>query len=194
MTDLAAVDQIINRRLEGTLADLARLCAQPSVSASGQGIRECAALVGDMLQARGFTVRTMETIVHTAVGETRFQTTLLALFAGLSLLLAAVGIYGVMAFSVSQRAHEIGVRMALGAQRRNVLSLILGQGALLAVLGVAVGLASAFALSRLLSTLLYRVAATDRPGSGSSRRCHSPQRGPRAPRDLDHGGPRRAGV
>ncbi|MGH9777491.1 MAG: ABC transporter permease [Candidatus Acidiferrales bacterium] len=108
-----------------------------------------------------YNVRTMQAIVHAAVGETRFQTTLLALFAGLSLLLAAVGIYGVMAFSVSQRAHEIGVRMALGAQRRNVLSLILGQGALLAVLGVAVGLASAFALSRLLSTLLYRVAATD---------------------------------
>jgi acetylornithine deacetylase/succinyl-diaminopimelate desuccinylase-like protein len=72
MTDLAAVDQIINRRLEGTLADLARLCAQPSVSASGQGIRECAALVGEMLQARGFAVRTMETIGNPVVyGERR---------------------------------------------------------------------------------------------------------------------------
>ena len=72
MTDLAAVDQIIHRRLEGTLADLARLCAQPSVSASGQGIRECAALVGEMLQARGFTVSTMETIGNPVVyGERR---------------------------------------------------------------------------------------------------------------------------
>jgi len=67
MTDLAAVDQIINRRLEGSLADLARLCAQPSVSASGQGIQECAALVGDMLKARGFTVRTFETVGNPVV-------------------------------------------------------------------------------------------------------------------------------
>ncbi len=108
-----------------------------------------------------YNVGTMEDIVATAVGETRFQTTLLALFAGLALLLAAVGIYGVMAYSVSQRAQEIGVRMALGAQPGSVLSLLLGQAARLAGLGVVLGLASAFALSRLLGTLLYRVTPTD---------------------------------
>ncbi|MGH9789365.1 MAG: ABC transporter permease [Candidatus Acidiferrales bacterium] len=108
-----------------------------------------------------YNVRTLEAVVHDAVGESRFQAALLAVFAGLALLLAAVGIYGVMAYSVSQRAHEIGVRMALGAQPGAVLSLILGQGARLALLGVVLGLGSAFALTRLLSTLLYRVAPTD---------------------------------
>ncbi|MGH9789525.1 MAG: ABC transporter permease [Candidatus Acidiferrales bacterium] len=108
-----------------------------------------------------YNVRTMQAIVQAAVGETRFQTTLLALFAGLALLLAAVGIYGVMAYSVSQRAREIGVRMALGAQPGSVLALLLGQAARLAGLGVVLGLASAFALSRFLENLLYRITPTD---------------------------------
>ena len=87
---------------------------------------------------------------------------LLGLFAALALLLAAIGIYGIMAFAVTQRTHEIGVRMALGAQRSDVLKLILKQGVILAVTGVLIGLAGSLGLTRVISTLLFNVAATDK--------------------------------
>jgi ABC-type antimicrobial peptide transport system permease subunit len=86
---------------------------------------------------------------------------LLVLFSVLALILAAVGIYGLMAYSVSQRTHEIGVRLAIGAQRRDVLRLVLRDGARLTFLGIALGIIAALALTRLMATLLFEVTPTD---------------------------------
>jgi len=95
------------------------------------------------------------------VAEPRLYALLLSLFAGIALLLASVGIYSVIAYSVAQRTHEFGIRMALGAQGRDVLKLVIRQGLKLALLGISIGLAGALALTRLLKTLLFNVSATD---------------------------------
>jgi len=86
----------------------------------------------------------------------------LAVFAALALILAAIGIYGVMAYSVNQRIHEIGIRMALGAQQRQILHLVVRQAFSLVLFGIAIGLTGAFVLTRVMSSLLYGVSATDR--------------------------------
>src|SRR5262245_37255348 len=86
---------------------------------------------------------------------------LLGLFAGVALLLAAVGIYGVMAFTVTERAQEIGIRVALGAQTRDVMSLVIGRGMKLAFIGVVIGLGGALALTQLMKTMLFGVHTTD---------------------------------
>ncbi len=106
-------------------------------------------------------VMTMDQIVADSVGQPRFRTLLLGLFGTLALILATVGIYGVMSYSVNQRIHEIGIRMALGADRNEVLRLVVGQGLTLTMSGLAVGLAGAFALTRVLATFLYGVSTTD---------------------------------
>jgi putative ABC transport system permease protein len=106
-------------------------------------------------------VSTMEQLLAAATSQPRFRTTLIALFAALALALACVGIYGVISYSVTQRAHELGTRMAFGAQKRDVLRLVLGQGLRLALTGTGIGLAAAFALTRLLKSLLFGVRATD---------------------------------
>jgi len=96
-----------------------------------------------------------------SIAQPRFQTGLLNLFGAVALLLAACGIYGVLAYAVTQRQREIGIRMALGAQKRNVLSLVIGQGMKLALAGVVLGIAAALALTRVLRTLLYGVEPGD---------------------------------
>jgi ABC-type antimicrobial peptide transport system permease subunit len=85
----------------------------------------------------------------------------LGLFAGIALTLAMLGIYGVMAYSVAQRTHEVGIRMALGAQKSNVLGLVIKNGMILTLIGIAIGLAIAFSLTRLMGALLFEVAPTD---------------------------------
>jgi predicted permease len=104
---------------------------------------------------------TMETLLSENVAAPRFRTLLLAVFAGLALCLAMAGVYGVMAYAVGQRSSEVGLRMALGASTGSVLRLILGQGLALAGIGLALGLAGAFASSRLLTTMLFQVRPTD---------------------------------
>ena len=105
--------------------------------------------------------RTMNDVISDAMQDTSLQTFLLSVFAALAVLLAAVGLYSVMAYLVTQRTHELGIRMALGAQRNDVLRLVLGYGARLTVIGVSVGIAAALALTRLIRILLFGVSAND---------------------------------
>ena len=108
-----------------------------------------------------YDVRTMRDRLHDSLARQRFSTTMLGGFAGFALVLAAVGVYGVMSYLVSQSTHDIGVYAALGAQPRDILGLVVRQGMELAVMGIAVGLVGAFLLSRVMASLLFGVAATD---------------------------------
>jgi predicted permease len=105
--------------------------------------------------------RTLEQVVSESVGERRFQMFLLTLFGSVALVLAALGIYGVMAYSVAQRSREIGIRMALGAQSSQVLRMVVSDGLRLAIAGVAIGVVSAVAVTQALKAALYQVSATD---------------------------------
>jgi putative ABC transport system permease protein len=106
-------------------------------------------------------MKTMDELLDQSVAQRKFSTLLMELFSGLALVLAAVGIYGVMSYSVTQRTHEIGIRMALGAQTHDVLKMVVGHGMTLVLIGVGIGLAGALAVTRIMSSLLYGVSATD---------------------------------
>lgn len=108
-----------------------------------------------------YDIRSMDELVSRSVSEPRFNMLLLAVFAGLALSLASIGIYGVMAYSVAERTREIGIRMAMGAQAEDVVKLVLKQGTVLIVVGLGLGLAASFALTRVISSFLFGVSATD---------------------------------
>jgi putative ABC transport system permease protein len=108
-----------------------------------------------------FRVTTMERMVSESMTQRRFAMTLLGIFAVVALILASVGLYGVMSYSVTHRTNEIGIRMALGARVTDVLAMVVGQGMKLSLAGVGIGLAGAFALTRVMRTLLFNVSATD---------------------------------
>ncbi|HKP86343.1 MAG TPA: ABC transporter permease [Blastocatellia bacterium] len=106
-------------------------------------------------------IRSMQEVINDSVAQQRFNMLLLGIFASVALILAAVGVYGVMSYSVTQRTHEIGIRMALGAESSDVVKMIVGQGMALVAVGILTGLAAAFALTRVMASLLYGVSATD---------------------------------
>jgi putative ABC transport system permease protein len=106
-------------------------------------------------------VTTMEQVMSESLARSRFTMLLLGIFAALALVLASIGIYGVIAYSVAQRTQEFGIRMALGADRRAVLRLVLGEGTFLTLCGIGIGIVAAFTVTRLMATLLYGISATD---------------------------------
>jgi putative ABC transport system permease protein len=108
-----------------------------------------------------FDVQTMQQRIASSIGSRRFSMFLLTVFALLALTLAAVGLYGVVSYSVSQRTHEIGIRMALGAGREDVVRMVLGQGFRLTLFGLLLGITAAFGLTRFLSSLLFAVRPVD---------------------------------
>ena len=120
--------------------------------------REVAAMDPDLPL---FSVKTMNEYLSASVASPRFNTTLLTIFAGVALVLTLVGLYGVMSYSVAQRTNEIGIRLARGAQSRDVLLMIVRQGSFLILLGLGMGLLGAYAATRLISTLLFGVTAKD---------------------------------
>jgi putative ABC transport system permease protein len=108
-----------------------------------------------------YNVRTMSEVLSNSISRPRFNTQLISILAAVGMMLTVIGIYGVVSYSVSQRFHEIGVRIALGARPRDIIFMIIGQGVKLALIGILAGLAAAFALSRLITRLLYGVSLTD---------------------------------
>jgi ABC-type antimicrobial peptide transport system permease subunit len=106
-------------------------------------------------------IRTVEFMFERTTGDRRFVLALMGAFAALALALASIGLYGVMSYSVTQRTREIGIRMALGAQAGDVMKTVLKQGMTLALIGAAIGLVMAFALTRLMTEMLFEVGATD---------------------------------
>lgn len=146
---------ILNRRWSVTWAVRTKV-APYSLSTDIQ--RELRAATGGLPVAH---VRTMDQVVIESTARNEFNMTLLSIFAGIALLLAAIGIYGLMAYTVQQRTQEIGIRMALGAQPGDVLRMVLRHGLLLCIVGIAAGISGAFAVIRLMKSLIFGVSPTD---------------------------------
>ena len=144
-------------RFLGTLAWVIRAHTDPSVISS-TAAKTLQRTSGGLPVAQ---VRTMDAVSAEATARTRFQMVLMAIFGGAALVLAAIGVYGVMAYTVQQRAHEIGVRLALGAEPRSVRNMVIGQGLRVVLPGIFLGIASAFALARVLDGFLFGVTAHD---------------------------------
>jgi putative ABC transport system permease protein len=106
-------------------------------------------------------VRTMDEVISKSIARPRFNTLLLSIFAGLALVLVSVGLYGVMNYSASQRTHEVGIRMALGATRADIMRLVVGNGMVLTLIGIGIGVAASLGLTRLMQTFLFGVGTTD---------------------------------
>ena len=149
-------DRFISRAARTTMV-IARTQRKPEAYA--EPIRRAVVAMNNEQGAYAF--KTMEEIVSRSLGERRFAMLLLGSFAGLALVLASVGIYGVISYLAGQRTREIGIRMALGAQQKDVLRLVLSEGVKMALVGVAIGLVAAAGVTRLMSRLLYGISATD---------------------------------
>jgi putative ABC transport system permease protein len=108
-------------------------------------------------------VRTMKEVISRSIARPRFNTLLLTIFAGVALVLASVGLYGVMNYSATQRTHEVGIRMALGATRTDIMRLVVGNGMLLTLIGIGLGVVASLGLTRVMASLLFGVTATDGP-------------------------------
>ena len=139
------------------MAVVVKTSNEPRTLVSGM-TKEVAAMDADLPM---FGVKTMHEYLSSSVAGPRFNTTLLSIFAGVALVLTLVGLYGVMSYSVAQRTNEIGIRLALGAQTRDVLLMVVKQGSILILLGLTIGLAGAFAATRLIESLLFGVTAKD---------------------------------
>lgn len=140
-----------------TMVVVARTSGPPKALA-GAAVREIHQMQPEQPVA---DIRTMREIVNQAIADSRFNAVVFGIFAGIAFVLAAIGIYGVISFGVTERTHELGIRMALGAQRADMLKLILKDGALLAAIGIALGLLAAWALTRFMAAMLFGVKPTD---------------------------------
>jgi putative ABC transport system permease protein len=145
------------QRTSGSMTLVVRSAAPASALAAS--VRERVRALDPQLPIYG--IKPLREVVSTSAQSRRVPATLLGLFAATALLLAAVGLYGLLAFSVSQRAHEMGVRMAVGAERRDVIRLVLGEGMRLVSVGAIVGVVLALALGRVLAALLYEISPVD---------------------------------
>jgi putative ABC transport system permease protein len=136
------------------------------VARSGSGDSGVASAIRDAVQSIDkdlpvYNVRTMDEVLDNTLGQRRFYLLLMSGFAGLALLLAAVGTYGVISYSVAERTQEVGIRMALGASRADIIALVIGQALIVGVIGTAIGLGAAYGLTRVMTTLLFGVSPTD---------------------------------